>query len=35
VAKEYVRVSLASSLEDIEEGVRRLCDFIEKEKHHP
>ena len=32
VAEKYVRVSLASSLEDIEEGIRRLCGFIQREK---
>jgi aspartate/methionine/tyrosine aminotransferase len=32
VADQYVRVSLASSSEDIETGLRRLCEFIKSEK---
>jgi aspartate/methionine/tyrosine aminotransferase len=30
VAEEYVRVSLASTVEDIEEGVKRLCKFAKR-----
>ena len=30
VAQEYVRVSLASTAEDIKEGVKRLCKFVQK-----
>ncbi len=30
VAENYVRVSLASSIEDLEEGVERLCQFLNR-----
>lgn len=30
VAEEYVRISLAASMEDIERGVRELCQFAER-----
>ena len=29
---QYVRVSLASDLTDLEEGLRRLCTFVQQEK---
>jgi aspartate/methionine/tyrosine aminotransferase len=30
---KYVRVSLASNVVDLEEGLRRLCTFIQRERH--